>query len=549
VLVNFWKLACHWNNEQSRLALPWTTAHDRLFGPSWPSLRVHTPLNTPRELPKVTYRTIHSPNTDVIAICEMIGVADHTSPFVLLDSAAEPSRFTIIGSLHASSTRFTHHIGDDFVTIVADGVTTREKLNHHDVWSWAAAFMHSRRFTGGDLAIPFWGGLVGVLSYELGVHGLQVNIPAQSTSRAKHPDVNLVFVERSLVYDHVTENLCVQSLWPEDPWIEETISSVEKRICFSSKVPATQKCKPILPRALTPDKDQYISRVRECQDHLAVGESYELCLTARTQVVLPPGSSIKTSWDLYKSARKRNPAPHSAYIRLHPTTLVSTSPERFLSFSRPPNTICQLRPMKGTVRKSADVDRATAERLLVGSTKEVAENLMIVDLIRHDLHGVVGPDVRVLQFCGVEEYKTVWTMVSVIEGRISNDVQGSELEAEGELGWEVLRRSLPPGSMTGAPKKRSVEILQTLEDDERAIYSGVFGYWDVGGSGDWAVTIRSCFKHDEESLHPDLSSEQGDTWVIGAGGAITALSDPEAEWEEMMLKLQGVLRAFHDGDD
>jgi para-aminobenzoate synthetase len=162
---------------------------------------------------------------------------------------------------------------------------------------------------------------------------------------------------------------------------------------------------------------------------------------------------------------------------------------------------------------------------------------------------VVGPDVRVLQFCGVEEYKTVWTMVSVIEGRISNDVQGSELEAEGELGWEVLRRSLPPGSMTGAPKKRSVEILQTLEDDERAIYSGVFGYWDVGGSGDWAVTIRSCFKHDEESQHPDLSSGQEDTWVIGAGGAITALSDPEAEWEEMMLKLQGVLRAFHDGDD
>jgi para-aminobenzoate synthetase len=119
--------------------------------------------------------------------------------------------------------------------------------------------------------------------------------------------------------------------------------------------------------------------------------------------------------------------------------------------------------------------------------------------------------------------------------------------------------------MTGAPKKRSVEILQTLEDDERSIYSGVVGYWDVGGGGDWAVTIRSCFKLDSE-LGADQSSHPGnhepravgvvpdapevkvpapqEEWLVGAGGAITALSDPEAEWDEMVLKLQGVLRAF-----
>jgi para-aminobenzoate synthetase len=106
--------------------------------------------------------------------------------------------------------------------------------------------------------------------------------------------------------------------------------------------------------------------------------------------------------------------------------------------------------------------------------------------------------------------------------------------------------------MTGAPKKRSVEILQTLEDDSRNIYSGVFGYWCVGGGGDWAVTIRSCFKYDKQ--HPNLDmtenaaneveEEQVDEWVIGAGGAITALSDPEAEWEEMIVKLQSVLKSF-----
>ena len=111
--------------------------------------------------------------------------------------------------------------------------------------------------------------------------------------------------------------------------------------------------------------------------------------------------------------------------------------------------------------------------------------------------------------------------------------------------------------MTGAPKKRSVEILQTLEDKERSIYSGVFGYRCVGDGGDWSVTIRSCFKYDEEFVNPSggkgesgsahNGSAYTDTeeWVIGAGGAITALSDPQAEWEEMLVKLHSVLRPFN----
>jgi para-aminobenzoate synthetase len=107
--------------------------------------------------------------------------------------------------------------------------------------------------------------------------------------------------------------------------------------------------------------------------------------------------------------------------------------------------------------------------------------------------------------------------------------------------------------MTGAPKKRSVEILQTLEDNDRSIYSGVFGYWCVGGGGDWSVTIRSCFKYDscyEDPIRNTMKSngkhesKGTEEWVIGAGGAITALSDAEAEWDEMIIKLQSVLRSF-----
>lgn len=104
--------------------------------------------------------------------------------------------------------------------------------------------------------------------------------------------------------------------------------------------------------------------------------------------------------------------------------------------------------------------------------------------------------------------------------------------------------------MTGAPKKRSVEILHTLEDNDRSVYSGVFGYWCVGGGSDWSVTIRSCFKYEstesKSMSRPPREENGGYTeWILGAGGAITALSDPEAEWEEMLAKVESVLPAFH----
>ena len=191
-------------------------------------------------------------------------------------------------------------------------------------------------------------------------------------------------------------------------------------------------------------------------------------------------------------------------------------------------------------------------------TRSIAENLMIVDLITHDLHGVVGENVTVKKFCGVEEYETVWQLVSVIEGTLPRTTHSPEVEWG--LGWDLLSNSLPPGkspstcfpdcmltlecvpgSMTGAPKKRSVEILQTLEDSDRSIYSGTFGYWCVSGAGDWAVTIRSCFKYDDGSGAADSDREE---WKIGAGGAITALSTVEGEWDEMHLKLQSVFRMF-----
>lgn len=122
----------------------------------------------------------------------------------------------------------------------------------------------------------------------------------------------------------------------------------------------------------------------------------------------------------------------------------------------------------------------------------------------------------------VEEYETVFQLVSVIEG-----------EMETKSGISVLAASLPPGSMTGAPKKRSCRLLKELEEGKaRGLYAGVMGYLDVGGRGDFSVVIRSAFRWNREE------------WRIGAGGAVTALSEAEGEWAEMLAKRENVLRAF-----
>lgn len=438
VLQNFWRMARQWNGERKRQQLLWTSSEELSLGPAWPSQRPHSPPTSPfTPLPTVQTIVLDQIPFSVTDICEVLGAMDESTTFVLLDSAAAPGRFSIVGGLTRSSIRVTHCIGSAHVSILRDEEWHQEQLGSRDVWSWMASFMRHRRFGNGHPDIPFWGGLVGYLSYELGVHGLEIPLlhRIQGQTNKRHPDVNLVFVERSVVFDRQTGKVYVQSLQADDPWVSDTAASLRKA---PNPAPSTTPFVMQAPDVELPEKELYISRIQSAQAHLATGDSYELCLTAPTRIRTPH----LPAWSLYKSARAKNPAPYGAFFRLSPSTFISTSPERFLSYSRGPRTRCELRPIKGTLRKSPGVGRAEVEQALAGNPKEVAENLMIVDLIRHDLHGVLGEDVHVTQFCGIEEYKTVWQMVSVIEGRLP---EGCPDEEEREIGWEVLRRSLPPG--------------------------------------------------------------------------------------------------------
>lgn len=141
-------------------------------------------------------------------------------------------------------------------------------------------------------------------------------------------------------------------------------------------------------------------------------------------------------------------------------------------------------------------------------------------------------NVRVPKLMSIEEYSTVYQLVSVIEGDLSSSPSAS--------GLSVLAASLPPGSMTGAPKKRSCELLKEIEGGKaRGLYSGVVGYLDVGGGGDFSVVIRTAYRWD------DSDDDEGEgVWRVGAGGAITSLSEREAEWEEMMGKRESVVNSL-----
>ncbi|KAH7033345.1 ADC synthase [Microdochium trichocladiopsis] len=522
----------------------------------------------------------------------------------------------------------------------------------HTIWSVLASFWSRREHpipANDDTTHPFLGGFMGFTTYELGLEGIQVK--PLNHDRHSRPDLSFAWVTRSAVVDHMEGTICLQTLSSDEhsaaAWLEQAAQTLQaspvwtdglgadfskktaggdldRRLLHAANTVQAQPTPPLTPdekrsartHIQIPDADEYEAKVRQCQEYIAAGDSYELCLTDQTLITRPkspgivglvPGtqqhhgpyhngskrpqqaidstacaslsssSSSPSSWSLYRTLRTRNPAPFGSYIRLSGATLVSSSPERFLQVSGSTGT-CSMRPMKGTVKKSSTVCTLAQAEEILHVPKEEAENLMIVDLVRHDLHSVCGVGkeaVAVPQLLKVEEYASVFQMISVVEGQLPPSpplpVAGyhhrrhhPQGDSQQQLpprpnGLDVLAATLPPGSMTGAPKKRSCEILQHLEGPsaERSLYSGVVGYMDVRGHSDWSVTIRSLFRwddeedvvvvlgeHENDEQHQQHQHSALEVWHIGAGGAVTALSTPHGERDEMFTKLKGPLGVF-----
>jgi para-aminobenzoate synthetase len=428
IITRFWDLASRWPRVQSK------------HGPSKPfRIRPWPPQAcSPSEIPfearrQVFTREVEACDLSAAYVCEQLNDPTNDLSCALLDSAAVPGRFSIVACSLATAQHITYRIGGRHILIKSENHSKVIDLNGASVWEWLCSFMDAHRAVNGNPDIPFWGGLIGFVNYSMGTESL---IPRKECNRTMEsqgpPDLSFVFVERSVVLDNQTGLAHVQSLFPNDhEWMDSTA-----KVIASLKVCPSSDSTPVSASVIDiPEKNHYLSQIRHAQEYLASGDSYELCLTARTRVQLEgcatPQASRSRAWKVYNCLRSRNGAPFSCFLRLGPTTLVGSSPERFLSFTREGH--CQLRPIKGTASKRLFPHRKDAEAAL-SVQKEFAENLMIVDLIRHDLHGITGAAVHVPKLCAVEEYETVWQLVSVIEGQTKS---GSCAR--------VLGASLPPG--------------------------------------------------------------------------------------------------------
>jgi para-aminobenzoate synthetase len=511
-----------------------------------------------------------------------------------IGSADVRGRYSIIGLDISEAPRFEYTIGSDHLTIIhshMQGMPGGEVKTNIDlrpcsgIWPFLAKYLDRNHLLDGNKDSPFWGGFMGYTTYELGLEGIDVEPQGRHKRNASRPDLCFAWVNRSLVIDHRRNLIYIQALAKRGSenktavWMDSVAQNLEtashSKACSAKPTSLNTNVFKHTVKSINPPNDtEYESKVRRCQEYIRSGDAYELCLTDQTSVIrlkndihceksslqqklyqeaLQP-SLTPNAWSLYKTLRKRQPAPFASYVRLGTATLVSSSPERFLKWDEEGK--CELRPMKGTVRKSPTVSTLAQASALLDVPKEKAENLMIVDLVRHDLHGVCGSgNVTVPRLMVVEEYASVFQMVSIVQGQIpvAVDKDMEEHLDEEEVakarrtrytGMDVLAASLPPGSMTGAPKKRSCEILQEIEGGkDRSLYSGVVGYMDVVGRGDWSVTIRSMFKWGDED-EVDVDGQQTETWHIGAGGAVTTLSTAEGEREEMQTKLNGTLGIF-----
>lgn len=496
--------------------------------------------------------TFENQQISPIELCEAL--RKDGQEIVLLNSASEPGNWSIVGlPIEGRSLVITHSVDrSNKVLLKKFGDVHSTERTIGSIWDFLRSEMekHSipKDFVEKEFSklshrsSPFCGGFVGLISYEEGQNVDHLNLEAICSDYT--PDLKLIFIERALLYDHTTREWIILSIKPDDEkWLSSFIVKVKNldiRPMNQTTVPASVKtlCYEEDKDKIVydfPDREMYRKQFEKCQEYLHSGDSYELCLTTQLRIVVP---SYIDPWELYKIlAVHKNPSPYSSYMSFDDCVLLSSSPERFLSWKNDTSNTSkkiELRPIKGTVRNDESVTKEVAERLLK-TPKEMGENLMIVDLIRHDLDPFVK-SVEVSSLMAVETYKTVYQLVSVIQGNL-----------EKSSGLDVLQYSLPPGSMTGAPKKRSVELLSSIESQQdsmkekrRGIYSGVAGYWSVTDEADWSVTIRSIFHYKNDLKNTETTN----VWRIGAGGAITVLSEEEAEWEEMSLKLSSTLMVF-----
>ena len=357
-----------------------------------------------------------------------------------------------------------------------------------------------------DDIFPFTGGAVGYLGYEL--NGYIEDVPRAGIDEVMMPDMFMGCFARLWMFDHL-----------ENRAYEVVLDGCEM-------VPGSPALPPYEGSASSPDtlesnftREEYVRAVETSKEYIAAGDIFQVNLSQRfrTRLRLDP-------LDLFLVLQRANPAPYSAFLRLGDAAIVSSSPELFLSVRDRKITT---RPIKGTRRRGRDEeeDLKLAEELLK-SAKDRAELAMIVDLERNDIGRVCRyGTVTVTEPRALESYASVHHLVATVEGEFREDRDVTDL----------LMATFPGGSITGAPKIRSMEIIAELAPTTRGVYTGAIGYIGANGCVDLNIAIRTIVTRGEDAF-------------FNVGGGIVADSDPDSEYEETLHKGQKLSEVLQGQD-
>ncbi|MEH2033738.1 MAG: aminodeoxychorismate synthase component I [Nostoc sp.] len=373
-----------------------------------------------------------------------------------------------------------------------------------------------------ELPFDFNCGFVGYFGYEL-----KAECGSSLVHSSPLPDAIFLLADRIIAIDHQEQCVYLLQLIKKgqteqlETWFDTIQQQLETLNPLSSLVPQ-ENCQPVK-FCLSRSYQNYIQDIRQCLDEIHEGETYQVCLTNQLHTNATPDPLT-----FYRTLRKINPAPYSAFLHFGDiampaasVAIACSSPERFLSIDR--QGWVETKPIKGTLPRgeTPEADFVLREKLR-NSEKDRSENLMIVDLLRNDLGRVceVG-SIHVPKLMDVETYPTVHQLVTTVRGRLRSDLQAVD----------CVRAAFPGGSMTGAPKIRTMQIIDRLEQEARGVYSGAIGFLGLNGSADLNIVIRTAV------LTPDQTS-------IGIGGGIIALSEPEMEFQETLLKAKALIDAL-----
>ncbi|MER8157043.1 aminodeoxychorismate synthase component I [Streptomyces sp. NPDC094472] len=500
------------------LTRSWQTGHGvepaRRRAPRGGAGPTAAPRATPRSL-RVLVETLPTRWSDEVVFDRLFRADRHA---FWLDSSAvggERGRFSMMGDASGPLARVaTADTWAGTVTVTADG--SREVL-HEEFLSWLEHDLRGARVELPSLPFDFALGWTGYLGYEL-----KAECGGERTHRSPEPDAAMIFADRAVVFDHETSATYLLALAeegaerggdePARAWLRETAARLAE---LAGREPRRTPLEdgPGEVR-LRHGRERYLEMIAACQELITAGETYEVCLTNMAEA-----EGSVDPWAAYQYLRRLSPAPFTALLRFGPLSVLSTSPERFLRVFG--DGTVESQPIKGTRPRGTSPAEDELLRVdLATSEKDRSENLMIVDLVRNDLGRTaeVG-SVRVPKIFDVETYATVHQLVSTVRATLRPSSSAVE----------SVRAAFPGGSMTGAPKVRTMQIIDDLEAGPRGVYAGAIGYFSLSGACDLSIVIRTLV------VTPDRIR-------YGVGGAIVALSDPDEEFEETAVKATPLLR-------